>query len=133
MWSLVFSWMVAGAAFGILKQEVAERVIAGRPRLILPSKGWKEIEFRIETSGRHRAWYADVKRQADGLMEESNIKIGRNTQADLMALALVYKLDGGNDYLDKVQDILVAAYEKPMWGKGWMMISAGKRILKKEA
>jgi len=124
IWSLVFFGMVAGAAFGISKQEVAERVIAGRPRLILPSKGWKEIEARIKTSDRHRAWYADVKRQADGLVEESNIKIGRNTQSDLMALALVYKVEGGTDYLDKVQDILVAAYEKPMWDKGWKLDQA---------
>ena len=115
--------MVVAPARGVSEREVAKLDVAERPRLVLPAKGWQEIETRIATSDRHKAWYADVKKQADGLVA-SEIKIGRNTQSDLMVLALVYKVEGGFQYLEKVQEILVAAYEKPMWDKGWKLDQA---------
>jgi len=90
-----------------------------------------EIRNRIATSARHKAWYADVKKQADNLAS-APIRIGRNTQNDLMVLALVYKLDGGKAYLKKVEEVLAAAYEKPIWDKKWAldqaMVSVGAAV-----
>lgn len=110
---------------------VSPKKVAVRPRLVLPEGGFAEIESRIEQSPRHAGWYTDVKKAADNVIE-AKVKIGRNTQKDLMNLALVYKVDGGVQYLEKAQEILVAAYEKPMWGQKWAldqaMVSVGVAI-----
>ena len=101
---------------------------AERPRLVLPEGGFWEIKSRIEQSERHATWYTDVKKKADKLAA-SEVKIGRNTRDDLMNLALVYKLKGGEAYLKKAAEICAAAYEKPMWDKKWgldqAMVSVG--------
>jgi len=123
--------LIPGVVVGVPEREVSKQEVSERPRLVLPSYGWKEIEHRIKTSERHAAWYADVKKQADKL-SETEVKIGRNTQADLMNLALVYMVEGSSKYLDQAKEILVAAYEKPMWNKKWAldqaMVSVGCAI-----
>jgi len=98
---ILFSLLAVVSAFGVSGNDVAKQDVAERPRLILPAKGWAKIESRIETSERHRAWYRDVKQNADALLE-AEIKIGRNTQSDLMALALVYKLEGGENGTERL-------------------------------
>jgi hypothetical protein len=111
-------------------QQAAEGVSA-RPRLMIPSNGWEKIRYRIETSERHRMWYQDVKKQAEILLA-TNPEIGRNTQSDLMNLALVYRMEGGDRYLNKAQEIMTAAYKKPMWNETWTldqsMVSVGVAV-----
>lgn len=126
-----FSWMMAVFAFGNSGSDAVPGGAAAHPRLVLPVGGWAVVKARIETSARHRDWYADVKKKADHLAAGS-VKIGRNTQADLMNLALVYNIEGGFQYLEKAQEILTAAYEKPMWEKSWTldqaMVSVGVAV-----
>ena len=131
MKSIWFSLWVVVSAFGVSDCDVAKQAVSERPRLVLPEGGFAEIEWRVEKSERHAAWYAEVKKLADNLVAAS-VKIGRNTQADLMNLALVYKVEGGEVYLNKAKEILVAAYEKPMWDKKWAldqaMVSVGAAV-----
>ena len=111
------------AAWGVSEKNVADQTVLDRPRLVLTEGGFAEIKSRIERSPRHAGWYADVKKASDHLVA-AEIKIGRNTQTDLMNLALVYKVEGGQAYLNKAKEILVAAYEKPMWDKKWALDQA---------
>ncbi|VGO22328.1 galactose-binding domain-containing protein [Pontiella sulfatireligans] len=118
--TLFIALLIAGAALAV-----------ERPRLVLPEGGFVEIKSRIERSPRHAGWYADVKKAADNVVE-AEVKIGRNTQADLMNLALVHKVEGGKAYQNKAKEILAAAYEKPMWDKKWAldqaMVSVGVAV-----
>ncbi|QHI69317.1 discoidin domain-containing protein [Tichowtungia aerotolerans] len=133
MMGFVLTLALAGtaAALDITQEKVAEKSVAERPRLVLPAGGWDVVRQRAETSARHRAWYADVKKKADQLAA-AEVKIGRNTQDDLMTLALVCRIEGDKKYLAKVEEILPAAYVKKMWSKGWKldqaMVSVGVAV-----
>ena len=128
--SAVFLFLIL-CQFVASAKHVAEQTVSDRPRLVLPTAGFDEIRSRIATSERHAQWYSDVKKAADNVVA-AEVKIGRNTQADLMNLALVYKVEGGFQYLEKAEEILVAAYENPMWDKKWAldqaMVSVGVAV-----
>lgn len=135
-------WLFAGLAALFLSggagaQEpdmVLDTLKIDHPRLILLDGDVERIRGHIETNETAAHLYRELKREADGLMDEDTVEYrivgprlltqSRRCLDRVYTLALMHRLDGEAKYLDRAVKELMAAAAFPDWNPSHFLDTA---------
>ncbi|MEV6036386.1 DNRLRE domain-containing protein [Nonomuraea sp. NPDC052116] len=101
---------------------VVELLTPQHPRLLATAQTFSAAARRIGTDPRLKAWYAQVKAGADGVLATSpptalSTSVIDEAKRRVYALALVYRITGETRYAERAARELVALSSAPAWDK----------------
>lgn len=135
---LVICISISGAGAGADipdEQEIVDRVRSGHPRLLFRSGDFGELRERVKESDRLGRWADHLRDEAESILDKSAVEyripdgkrllsVSRRLLHRVRVLALLYRLDGDDKYLQGAWRELKAASQFKDWNPSHFLDTA---------